>query len=519
MRSSPDADVHDRTHRLAKLLGIGPEAVRDLADRRVVLEIGPEAAAMEIGKLAFLTLCNLVTRLGPYVPHLEVCVPPGAMALDSPVYRAGGSSLGAQALWILRAAIPVEDLIRQAAHVHPTLPYDVAVSIGTSAVSARVRLRVGWEGWLAMVGDEEEVAPSVADANPFGAMTASAMATARLHGLQLTSVGAKIPLPTETWRLNALTLTAEGGGAPLPGTEIRVPRLLLVGAGALGSSFTYAMAHVRGVLAEVDAIDPDVLKPSNANRQITAPFERAEDEHTHKVDDLAACWAAVRPIPLTYDEFKAEHGRSAGDYEIAISAVDNAQARREMARDLPRVAIDGATGGLMVTLMRGADPALSCVACAYAEIITDEDAVWSRRLGTSRERVCQLRDGNLAFTDEVLSQIRDEGTLVMDAEIEDGLRTDGWAYLSRARCGHAKPDRDLPSASVSYVSSLCGFLMASQVIGETLGVPTLIGRPSWVWSDLLRESPLAAERLVGDTSRDCLARHDRRSRIYRSKWP
>jgi len=85
-----DSDVHDRTHRLAKMFGIGPETVRDLSARRVVLELGPDAAATEVGKLAFLTLCNLATRLGPYVPNLDVSVPAAVPPLASRVYPQGG---------------------------------------------------------------------------------------------------------------------------------------------------------------------------------------------------------------------------------------------------------------------------------------------------------------------------------------------------------------------------------------------------------------------------------------------
>ena len=112
-----DEHVHDRTHRLAKMAGVDPNAVRKLVGRRVVLELSADAAGTDVGKLAFLTLCNLATRLGPYVPNLEVFVPANVPPLKSPVY-ANGSSLADQALWILREAIAIEDCERQAARRH-----------------------------------------------------------------------------------------------------------------------------------------------------------------------------------------------------------------------------------------------------------------------------------------------------------------------------------------------------------------------------------------------------------------
>ena len=35
-------------------------------------------------------------------------------------------------------------------------------------------------------------------------------------------------------------------------------------------------------------------------------------------------------------------------------------------------------------------------------------------------------------------------------------------------CGNARPERDLPTASVSYISARCGFLMAAQTVAEAL---------------------------------------------------
>ena len=35
--------------------------------------------------------------------------------------------------------------------------------------------------------------------------------------------------------------------------------------------------------------------------------------------------------------------------------------------------------------MRGSDPAVSCLACAYAEIVTDEEGIWSAGLVRARD--------------------------------------------------------------------------------------------------------------------------------------
>lgn len=506
-------DVHDRTHRLVQLYGIRPNMVERLTQRRVALVLGSDLAGSEVARLAFLTVCNLATRLGPYVPNLNVVVPEAAPRLESCLYS-DGASLQAQALWTLRNAVPMDGLNRGLAA--PGEVHEVAIVLGDARVAADEVVRLGWAGWLGRTASTpSDVDPM--ERNPFGALTAAALGAAWLHARQLIAVGARIPDPLD-WALNSLTLAGEPGGALLANQPIVLPRVLLVGGGALGSTLTYAMAHLNGVSGSLDVVDHDVLKPTNANRQITAPFERARTEAIYKVNDLQLCWPAVRGFPMTYDAYKEAEGRSAGDFDIVITAVDNAETRRAVASDLPRVLIDGATGGTMVALMRGSDPSDSCVACTYAQVETDEDELWSTRLGTSREAVAALRSGSLAFDDEVVRQIREQGTLPFDVEVEQALRREGWSYLERGRCGNVRPDRDVPSASVSYVSALCGFLMAAQLVGEILGSPSLITPPRWTWDDVLRCRPQDAERVGADQSPSCADHHELRSGIYRRRW-
>jgi len=215
---------------------------------------------------------------------------------------------------------------------------------------------------------------------------------------------------------------------------------------------------------------------------------------------------------------RQRQGRSSGSYALAVTAVDNTEARREVALDLPKVLIDGATGGLAITLMRGVDPSQSCVACAYPKVKADEDELWSKRLGHSREDVQKFREGSKLFDAETIAQIRSHGTLVVDAERERGLLAEGWPYLKRAACGNASLDRSLPSASVSYVSAICGFLMAAQMVGEALGSPTLVSNPRWVWDDVLRLPPNKAAFEARPLVKSCAERHSMRTRFYRKRW-
>ncbi len=139
-------------------------------------------------------------------------------------------------------------------------------------------------------------------------------------------------------------------------------------------------------------------------------------------------------------------------------------------------------------------------------------------LGRSREVVEELQRGARPFDDDVIQTIRRDGSYDVDEETEQGLRSIGWAYLARAPCGRGQL-RGVPSGSVSYVSALCGFLMAGEYIAEVAGLPILESPLyRWEWDHVLTVPPSLAGRVAVDPVASCLERHELRSEIYRSRW-
>lgn len=483
------------------------------------MELGADAASVEAARFAFLTVCNLLTRLGEFAPCIELALPSGLDSVVSRVY-ARTRSLEDQALWTLTAMFPAAGLVRTTADRSHT--YDLALSIGTPVVSARRRLAISWTGWQARVVESSTGGAAMQpDSNLFGAAVAAALGVARLHLLQLQLAGLPIETSDSDWTLNALTLSDRQEGPTWNASnEFHIPRTLLVGAGALGSCLVYLLSHITNIRSSFDVIDYDFITSTNANRHITTTFDVARRETERKALDLARVWPLIRPMCDTYAGLKSTRARGAGDYDIAISAVDNADIRHEMATDLPRALINGATGGLMISVMRGEDPANSCIACEYAPVVIDPDAEWARKLGTSHSRVKELRERRASITEADIESIKNSGTIVLqDSEIS-ALLVGGWDVLQKAACGFAHIDRSLPSASVSYVSALCGFLMATQVVAHAMGVSTLsTDHPLWQWEDVLRIAPQRSQLLRGRKSAACTERHAMRSRLYAGRWP
>lgn len=128
--------------------------------------------------------------------------------------------------------------------------------------------------------------------------------------------------------------------------------------------------------------------------------------------------------------------------------------RREVAQDLPKVLIDGATGGLTVFLMRGTDPDESCVACCYAEVATDDEAIWATRLGVGRDEVKRLKESGVGFPEDVLRSIERNGTYPWDEEVEAGFRTEGGGTSNGSAVVTPSPSASSPERAC-HTSALC----------------------------------------------------------------
>jgi len=505
---------HDRTLRLAKAVKIETDRLIELRELHIAIELGDDRASDPIACLAFLTLCNLATRLGPWLPNLVCRAPVDAKVPPSPIYDSG--SLNDAALRVLRESIDPEGLSRGSASGERE--YDLLLVIGKPTPRARRVLRVSWDGWLARVGPDAE--PPSPNENSIGALLAASIATARLHAHLIAHLKRK-PHDDEEWSLSAYALDDHTRGPELP-LAMRAPPTLMVGAGALGSTTTYLLAHVpRLEHAKLDVVDDDILTKTNSNRQLTAPYARAAAEKVPKIDDLRLAIPAIKGAQLKYDAWKSASGRSAGDYHIAVSAVDSPQVRRDIASDLPRVLINGATGNFGIAIHRVDDPARACLRCEYPIVHHDLVAQVARQLALSRQEVEEIRDGKRSITPEMIVHAVQNGVLDVYQHEADLMIQKGWEYLVRRGCGEGKPDKDLPTASVSYVSATCGFLMAAQIVKETLAandVPLRRGAECFEWDDLLRSPRHAAIRTLA-AEPDCEETHDIFSEIYREKQP
>ena len=144
--------AHDRTLRLARsAMGVDAERLSELLNYRVALVLADQLAGNAVAELAFLTLVNLATRLGPFCPWLDVHAPEARLSCRSPIYSDRG--IRKEAARVLRSATDMRGLHR--GRVRADLRYDLIVAVGPSLVPGGRRRSLGWTGWEGWVADAD----------------------------------------------------------------------------------------------------------------------------------------------------------------------------------------------------------------------------------------------------------------------------------------------------------------------------------------------------------------------------
>ena len=320
------------------------EAAALLLGRDVVLEWAASCENSAPGRTLVLTTANLIAR---FCPRLKL---------------PRESELGREAARLVTAidssALPFAWAAPDALRLH----------LGGGPTSSDVAGSAN--GWTAYASRGQELPALTTDAKPIGAHIAGALVAGCVFAelLQLDpEVGA-------AWRdgWSALDFGASTSAAALP-RHIQLPSdVVLVGAGAVGQAIVDVLVSV-GASGELRVIDfgraDDV---TNLNRCVLT--DEADVAARMSKVDLIGRLAAGRTLrviadPRRLSEVPADAtGGRMSTPRIAVSAVDNKEARLELQTLDPELVIEGATGGTLSQVFRHAKgEGTACLRCLHLE--------------------------------------------------------------------------------------------------------------------------------------------------------
>jgi hypothetical protein len=232
-------------------------------------------------------------------------------------------------------------------------PYGMFIATTNLGDDADVHLHLGREcqpigdrtvvvdagGWLSWVGESDGPVLALDEQNVLGAIGAACLGVAQAFKLALeVSAGDRLRSGVFDWY--SLSWSERGGPDVLG--PVALGRLLLVGAGSVGSAVAYCLG-LAGVTADVTVVDQDVVNVENLNR---SPIFGQQTLGTLKVAAVAGYLAGspVRVVPFVGWWEDLVGSPSWGAFDVWLPLANERGVRWSMQHNVPPVMIHASTG-------------------------------------------------------------------------------------------------------------------------------------------------------------------------------
>ncbi len=498
-----------------------PASVRGF---RVQLGLDPAWKECEQGRLLWLYLVIHLGRTFPYV-HL---INPGPFSAPLPLTESANPK---DVVALATGRWTHADHIKW---VDRSIACDVAIWIGAppagehATAATIVAAADGWGGGIsrsALALDDRRPVY-----NPVGAHIGACLAAAEAFKYLAATGG--IPVKPNAWVNSPLWFSGwdyQVRAVSEPGPKCRPLELgetWLVGCGAIGNGFLATLMCYPEVKGVLHLVDNDSFDDTNLHRYMLAQRRHVGQNKAEAfAQELERGGVQIKAHPLPFQKVTEARPMT---FDMICSAVDSPEARADLQSALPRVLLNGATGGLRVQVSRhrlrfeGA-----CLYCLYLPRIlqfADEIRRLAHETGLSESRIRELlqHNGLLSADDmEVVSQRWGVPFKEVGPFQGQPLRT-----LLQQRCGmvtvaptDGNEEREA-ALTVSFASGLAGALMAGEVYKERLPPSS---NPSYLanhWSThlLFRPLPELVERISPDESGKCICADPDVQAVYRQRF-
>jgi molybdopterin/thiamine biosynthesis adenylyltransferase len=430
---------------------------------KAVLSIVFDAsAASREGQATLDLLARLAARLYPRVQVVSL---------------EGASSLSSELKTVMRAINPAIEFSEPNSD-----DLNVAVIVGKTTFPADVPLYIGSDRWIAKISAKKPVGSRKSE-NPFGAGAAACIGMANVFRAVFADRLERSTLDENaTFSLLNFETGKKAANGDLP-AKASIGLVQLVGVGAIGNAFVWALSRLRGVEGELHLIDHEAIELANLQRYVLA---RLDDENAVKVElavkEFAGSKIKAMPFPLKWADYVAQIGHHS--FEQVAVALDSAPDRVQVQGSLPRRIINSWTQeGALGISRHGFDDDAACLACLYLPTGTtrNEDEIVAGELKlVGEQNVRRVRE--MLFHGQPVGEgfVQEIATLTgvsMDALLPFAnlpLR----AFRQRAICGNALmraqdgggADVEVPMA---FQSAMAGVMLAAETVASGAGLRSI----------------------------------------------
>jgi molybdopterin/thiamine biosynthesis adenylyltransferase len=502
-----------------------------LGEAEVVLAVSPEVAGDHLTQLALLTAANILCRLGPFCPSIAISAPEAARVAPSiPMLQPGAPLAPALCRFMTDVQRPADRPVRQNRIADPAESFALGFSLGGAGVPA-ARAIYGWyDRWAG--GFRDTPAPLVyGGPNPFGALLAGALVATAISRLLLAQIAAHEaapqPLPP-TAALSAYSYTRPNRPSMEPDlpdiVDLRqLEPMLLVGGGAVASGVAFALSSLPHLAGTVEVADDDVIDVSNLERHLISTWTDIGSPKAGRLASLfdSGAWNGLGFIGHE-SRYEALPHRA---WRTVIATVDQAEPRRRLQFDLPRVLLNAGTVGSEFLVSRHDYSTGPCAECLYPErptVARWPAEILAAQTGLELGEILKLQATGAPLDRAQVQRVTDQGGMVFSPETLERALIEGIGVLTEAACTTAKVRPTLLVATIGFVAALPGILLAAELVKEALArTPSSPGPPLESDRNVFRMDTfgdLSDSLDQARPSRDCRCRDDSMRRAYQQRW-
>ena len=265
------------------------------------------------------------------------------------------------------------------------------------------------------------------------------------------------------------TITEE----PAELAELVIPQATLIGCGAVGGAFVYALSLLPAVSGKLGIVDPDWVTSTNVHRYVLArPIDLVNRVYkTQRARELLSHHAKLK-VSEYRKNFSAFLDEDCDDRKIPflISAVDSYGKRRDLGRETPYEALNASTGSFALALSTHYRAYLNegpCLGCHYPASDAEQErfAVIAREIGLQIGEVQKLSNTNAPMTSDLLARIATFRRQPPDTYSEFfGQPFD--SLYQHGICGGIKVETQsgLTEIPLAHISASAGILLAIETL-------------------------------------------------------
>lgn len=350
--------------------------------------------------------------------------------------------------------------------------YDLTISIGSERPDAD--LCAFASGWNVLVASGARNHVIAQPSNEICGALLGVLIAAAAFNRTVGPILGKLQFEPE---LNICVLDYSSSISRLPAvlTPIYIPHATLIGCGAIGNAFVYALSALPELAGILHIVDPDWFTKTNSHRYMLARINDARTRRLFKTIRAKEFLAhhsqlKVQGYEKNFQQF-LEDDCDDRRVPFMISAVDDHAKRRQLGRETPLEAINASTGSftLAATTHYGAYDLQEspCIGChyPYRTAETERHTVIARETGLSLSEVECLSTGNAPMTLTLLDAIAAFRGLPGKKYVEfEGQPFD--SFYQHGICGGAEVATNDGKLEIplAHVSAAAGVLLAAELI-------------------------------------------------------